>query len=158
MTIYLNLYIFLYLINLFFLLFIVNKTFNNTITSVSLPYMIHYITKFSKLRFLYYSLVLNLVGIPPFIFFFIKFNFLINIFSKLNFILFYIVFLVLFLNVLFYIQTFYLKNINVDFNYIKLKKSKINQNQLYSIFFFTLISYFSVFIYSDLFLVFTLNF
>ena len=119
--------------------------------------MIHYMTKFSKLKFIYYGLVLNLTGIPPFIFFFIKFNFLINIFSKLNFILFYIVFLILFLNIIYYIQSFYLKNTNLVFKYVKLKKNKIKINLILFIVIYLFISYLSIFFYPDLYLLFCIN-
>ena len=146
----LNLYIVFYVINLISLQYIIKKTFDNRITFTSLPYMIHYIIKFSKFKDVYYGLVLALTGIPPFLLFFIKFNYLIETFSKFGFILFYIVFLILFLNMIFYIQTFYLKNIDFDLQYISLKKQKINFNEIFIINYFLAMFYLSIFFFPDI--------
>lgn len=146
----LNMYIIFYVINLISLQYIIKKTFDNQITFTSLPYMIYYIIKFSKFKNVYYGLVLALTGIPPFLLFFIKFNFLIEVFSKFGFILFYIIFLILFLHMLFYIQTFYLKNIDFDLQYVSLKKQKVNFSEIFIINYFLSIFYLSIFFFPDI--------
>lgn len=143
-------YIIFYIINLISLQYIIKKTFDNQITFTSLPYMVYYIVKFSKLKNVYYGLVLALTGVPPFLLFFIKFNFLIEVFSKFGFILFYIIFLILFLNMIFYIQTFYLKNIDFDLQYINLKKQKVNFSEIFIINYFLSIFYLSIFFFPDI--------
>ena len=156
MTILLNTYIIFYIINLFSLAYLFKSTFNNNVSLLSLPYIVYFISKFSKLKPLYYGLILNLVGIPPFLFFFIKFNFLIHVLPKVSFYIFYILFLVLFLHMIFYIQGLYLKNIKVDLTAIKFTNEKINYNHIYFIVLFLMFSYLNVFFYIDLFITLTL--
>ena len=71
----LNFYIFMYVLNLICLVYLIKTTFENKITLTSIPHMLMYIEQFSKYKYLYYSLFLALTGIPPFLLFFIKFNF-----------------------------------------------------------------------------------
>jgi formate hydrogenlyase subunit 3/multisubunit Na+/H+ antiporter MnhD subunit len=133
MTIYLNFYLFIYLITLININYLLkNYVFiNNSQNSVS--YLIIYITKFSKLKNIILTLFLSLVGLPPFILFFIKFNYLINLIYKLNFFLVLLVFLIFFLNMIFYIQIFFHKNLNISLKLLKpLKKNKINYYIIFS--------------------------
>ena len=157
MTIFLNIYILFYIINLFSLYYLFKNTFNENISSLSLPYIVYFINKFSKLKSLYYGLILNLVGIPPFLFFFIKFNFLIHMLPKVSFFIFYVLFLILFLHMIFYIQGLYLKNIKVDLNVVKFTNKSINYNTIFFIVFFLLLSYLSIFFFIDLFIFITLT-
>ena len=156
MTILLNMYIIFYIINLFSLAYLFKNTFWDNVSSLSLPHIIYFISKFSKLKPLYYGLILNLVGIPPFLFFFIKFNFLIHVLPKVSFYIFYILFLVLFLHIIFYIQDLYLKDIKVDLTTIKFTNEKINHNHVYVIILFLILSYLNIFLYIDLFIILTL--
>ena len=156
MTIFLSIYIIFYVINLISLCYLLKHVLDNNITSTSLPYLIYFINKYSKLKPLYYGLILNLVGIPPFLFFFIKFNFLILILPKVSFFIFYILFLMLFLHMIFYIQGLYLKNFTVDLKNIKFTNKKIGYNTVYCIIFFLLLSYLSVFFFIDLYIMLSL--
>ena len=157
MTIFLNIYIIFYIINLFSLYYLFKNTLGEGINSISLPYIIYFINKFSKLKPLYYGLILNLVGIPPFLFFFIKFNFLIHMLPKVSFFIFYILFLILFLHMIFYIQGLYLKNIKIDLSIVKFNHKVINFNTIFFIVFFLLLSYLSIFFFIDLFIFITLT-
>ena len=149
MTFYLSIYLIFYIINLISLFYITKTIFNNKITRVSLPHMILYIIKFSKLKNIYYALILNLTGIPPFLLFFVKVHYLIVAFSKVSFIMFYIIFLILYLNMIYYLQGLYLKNVTLDFKYIRLNRGNLSYKELYIINFFIGISYLSVFFFID---------
>ena len=149
MTFYLSIYLIFYIINLISLFYITKTIFSNKITRISLPHMILYILKFSKLKNIYYALILNLTGIPPFLLFFVKVHYLIVAFSKISFIMFYIVFLVLYLNMIYYLQGLYLKDTTLDFKYIRLNKKTLSYRELYVINFFIGISYLSVFFFLD---------
>lgn len=156
MTGYLNIYIILYVITLICLQYLIKTTFSNKITFSSIPYMIYYISKLSKLEYLYFGLFLALAGIPPFLLFYVKFNYLIKGLTKLSFISFYIMFLILFLNMLFYVQVFLTKNIEFDLKYLKLKKKKISYKMLYMINLNLTIFFLSVFFFPDLYIISTL--
>ena len=149
MTFYLSVYLIFYIINLISLFYITKTIFSNKITRISLPHMILYIIKFSKLKNIYYALILNLTGIPPFLLFFVKVHYLIVAFSKVSFIMFYLIFLLLYLNMIYYLQGFYLKGITLDFKYIRLNREQLSYKELYTINFFIGISYLSVFFFLD---------
>lgn len=157
MTIYLNFYIVIYLITLIKINYLlVNHVFLNN-SQNSLSYLITYILKFNKLKSIIFILFLSLAGLPPFIMFFIKFNYLINLLYKLNFFLILCVFLIFFLNMLFYIQLFFHKNINVSLKLIKpTNKRIINFKNIYTIVWFSIFIFFSVFFFSDLIFIFKL--
>ena len=53
------------------------------------------------------------------------------------------------MNMIYYIQGLYLKNINFDLRKLKIKKKKIKFNNIFLIVFFLIISYFSVFVFID---------
>lgn len=134
MTIYLNFYIIIYLLTLIKINYLlINHVFiSNSSNSVS--YLFIYILKFNKLKTLIFLLFLSLAGLPPFIMFFIKFNYLINLLYKLNFFLIICIFLIFFLNMLFYIQLFFHKNVNITLKLIKpSQKRYLQYNNIYSI-------------------------
>ena len=125
-----------------------NYIFNNT-NNFSLNYMILFILKFSKLKNIILLLFLSLTGLPPFIMFFIKFNYLINILYKTNFFVIILIFIIFFLNMLFYIQIFFHKNHQIHLVYKKNKKKIINFNLVYIIIFFLFFNFFSILFFSD---------
>lgn len=157
MTIYLNFYIIIYLLTLIKINYLlINHVFiSNSSNSVS--YLFIYILKFNKLKTLIFLLFLSLAGLPPFIMFFIKFNYLINLLYKLNFFLIICIFLIFFLNMLFYIQLFFHKNVNITLKLIKpSQKRYLQYNNIYSIVWFLIFIFFSVFFFSDLIFIFKL--
>jgi hypothetical protein len=156
MKFFITIYILLYTVNLLSLYYLLHTTFQNLIYSASLQYIVFYIINYSKFKHLYYSIFLNLVGIPPFIFFFIKFNFLIYLLPKVAFYVFYLIFNILFLHMLFYIQTLYLKNANISFEDVKFIKPKITYKNLYTLVSIQGFSYLSVIFYIDFIITITL--
>jgi hypothetical protein len=157
MTIYLNFYLLIYVITLINLNFLLKNylSINNSQNSIS--YVFSYVNKFSKFKNIILNLFLSLVGLPPFILFFIKFNYLINLIYKLNFFLIFLVFLIFFLNMIFYVQVFFYKNNKLNINIVKpLKKNNLNYLAIFYIIWFILFNFFSLFFFSDLFYVFTL--
>jgi hypothetical protein len=149
MKFFITIYILLYTVNLLSLYYLLHITFQSLIYSASLQYIVFYIMNYSKFKHLYYSILLNLIGVPPFIFFFIKFNFLIYLLPKVAFYIFYLVFNILFLHMLFYIQTLYLKNVNITVENIKFIKPKITYKKLYTLVSIQGFSYLSVIFYID---------
>ena len=103
MTIFLNFYIIIYLITMVKLNFILINFFSNSNFQSSMSQLITYIVKFNKFKSLIFGLFLSLAGLPPFIMFFIKFNFLINFIYKNNIFIILLIFFIFFLNMFFYI-------------------------------------------------------
>lgn len=157
MTLYLNFYIFIYVLTLIKLNYLLVNNVFLTDTQNSLSFLMTYILKFSKLKSIIYLLFLSLAGLPPFILFFIKFNYLINLLYKLNFFLIFLIFIIFFLNMLFYIQLFFHKNIYISLKLFKPNKKRNFQfTNIYNITWFSLFIFFSVFFFSDLIFVFKL--
>ena len=157
MTSYLNFYIFVYTLTLIKLNYLLINNVFLTDTQNSISFLMIYILKFSKLKSIIYLLFLSLAGLPPFILFFIKFNYLINLLYKLNFFLLFLIFLIFFLNMLFYVQLFFHKNIYISLKFFKPKKKKnLYFNKIFIITWFSLFIFFSIFFFSDLIFIFRL--
>lgn len=150
MTIFLNFYIITYLLTLVQINYLLSNYIFNNNSNFSLNYMIIYILKFNKLKNIIFVLILSLAGLPPFIMFFIKFNFLINTLYKTNIFIIITIFIVFFLNMIFYIQVFFHKNSQISLNYKKNKKKKLlNYSIVYVITFFILFNMLSILFFSD---------
>lgn len=126
MIYFLTVYITFYVLTLCSLQYLIKSTFSNHISFNTIPHMAYYIINFSKLKYLYFGLILALTGLPPFLLFFVKFHYLIQVSNRIGFIGLIFVFLLLFLNMLFYIQLNLTKNVSFDWNTIKLKKKNVN--------------------------------
>ena len=153
MIFFILVYVTIYVINLSLLIYLIRKTFRNKITPTSLPYMLYYIVNFSKLKNTYYGLVIALTGLPPFILFFIKFNILLEVLLRAGYLVTYVIFLLLFSNMLFYLQPLYLKNINFNLEHLQLTKNKITFKELFIIHFFLSLFYLSVFFFPDIYII-----
>ncbi len=153
MTIYLNLYIYFYVINLICIHYILKNIFSEKANTLSIPYILHYILNLSNYKQLIFSLILALTGIPPFIMFFFKFNYLIHILSKLSYIYLYLIVFIIFFNMIFYIQIFLFKNLNINNNYKKLKKKKLNFKIILAIYFFLFFLFTSIFFVLDIYFI-----
>ncbi len=156
MTIFLNLYIIVYLVTLIKINYLITNYLLNISNEYSLNYTIIYILKFSKFKNLIFILFLSLAGLPPFFMFFIKFNYLINILYKTNIFIFFFIFIIFFLNMIFYIQIFFNKNNNLPLILPKGKKAHINFNIIYLIIFFLSLNFLSIFIFTDFYYIFKL--
>ena len=156
MIFFVLIYVTLYTICLISIIYLIKTTFLNKITSKSLPHMVYYIVNFSKISYLYYGLITALTGIPPFVMFFIKFDMLIVTLGKFGFILFTILFIILFVNMIFYLQGIYLKNVEFSLDYINITKKKVSYKAIFIINFFLVLFYISIFFIPDIFLVSTI--
>lgn len=156
MTIFLNLYILIYLLSLIKINYLLNNHLFNQSSNLSLPSIITYILKFNKLKNIIFILLLSLTGLPPFFMFFIKFNYLINTLYKLNIFLVLIIFLIFFLNMIFYVQIFFNKNEKLAVLLKKNKRKNINFSEIYFIMFFIFFNFLSVLFFTDLFYIFKL--
>lgn len=135
---------------------LINNIFNSQ-SNLSLSNTILYIWKFSKLKNIIFFLFLSLAGLPPFIMFFIKFNYLINLLYKLNFIFIICIFLIFFLNMIFYIQIFFHKNINILIKFVKPHhRQYIRYQYIYLIVWFSFFIFLSIFFFSDYIFIFSL--
>lgn len=158
MTVFLNFYIVIYLITMIKLNFILTNLVFNYNSQQSLSQLITYILKFNKFKSIIFGLFLSLAGLPPFIMFFIKFNFLINLLYKNNIFIILLIFFIFFLNMLFYIQVFFHKNVNISFKLIKNKKNLLFKlNEIYFIMWFLIFNFFSVFFFTDFLFIFKLT-
>lgn len=157
MTIFLNFYIVVYLITLIKLNYIlINLVFNQN-SQNSISQLFTYILKFNKFKSLIFILILSLAGLPPFMIFFIKFNFLINLLYKNNIFIILLIFFIFFFNMLFYIQIFFHKNLDVSFNFLKNKKNfKFNYNKIYFIMWFITFNFLNVFFFTNFLFIFKL--
>jgi formate hydrogenlyase subunit 3/multisubunit Na+/H+ antiporter MnhD subunit len=154
MTIYLNFYLLIYLFTLIKLNYILSNHAFLINSQNSIPHLITYIFKLNKFKNVIFILFLSLAGLPPFIMFFIKFNYLINLLYKLNFFLVFIIFLIFFFNMLFYMQIFFHKNINISLVIIKLQNTRsIHWNKIFIIIWFSMFLFLSIFFFTDFFFI-----
>ena len=111
--------------------------------------MLYYINNISKLKYLFYGLFLALTGIPPFLLFFIKLNFLVDKFTQLDFIGVYFLFLGFFLHMIFYIQPESIKNLEFDISKIAARKKKLSFKVIFLINFNLSMLFLSVLFFPD---------
>ena len=157
MTLFLNFYILIYIFTLIQIQFILNMHHISS-KNITIPYLIYYINKFSKIKFIFFLLIISLSGIPPFLLFYVKFNFIINLLYKFNFLNTILIYLSLFLNMLFYIQFFFFKNINYSLNLKKKQIYLINYNNLYYSLFYLFLILSSFIFFSDFYFIIKLLF
>jgi len=93
---------------------ILSRVIQNDFSTKSLVFAHYFIIKFSKLKSIYYALLLSLAGLPPFLLFFVKANYIISFIGSVNFYCSLIIFLCFFLNMLFYTQLYLQKNYIFD--------------------------------------------
>lgn len=115
MTTYLTIYLIIYMVTLISLQYLIKITFYDRVVIYNFSQLIFYISKYSKLKVLFFIICLALAGLPPVFLFFIKLNYLLESISHLNIILILLITL-FFLNMLFYIQIFINRNTNFIYN------------------------------------------
>lgn len=111
-TAWVTFYIIIYVLQLLSLYYVVNVSVADKITLANLSSVHSHIMRFSKLKVLYIALILNLAGLPPFVLFFIKFDYVVQIFNGAPFSICATAYLLLFLHMMFYVQTLLVKNAN----------------------------------------------
>lgn len=112
-----NIYILYYLINiliLFFLSYISSPMI--FLKKYNINSYITYLKKYTLYNKLYITIIFLLTGLPPVGLFFVKFTILSLLFKNINIILILIIFIVFFLNMLFYSQIFLIKNYKFSIN------------------------------------------
>ena len=149
---YLSIYLLLYVLNLISLHFLLKQMFGEKLYSLPLMHMVYHIVRYSKLKALYYGLVVSLTGLPPFLLFFVKFNFLIQAYYFIGFFFFYIIFLTICIHMFFYIQPIILNNTEFEVFTDKFSDAEIMHSELSLIVFFFLLSIVSVFFFPDFYL------
>ena len=157
-NVFLSIYMITYLLNLTCLCYIVKTSISEKITLSSIPEIHFHIMTYSKLKNIYTGLLLTLSGLPPFILFFIKFNFLLSILSKTAIYSCTLIYIIFFLNMMFYIQTFLNKNYNKNQVIFTEKKQNINYLIIYFIVFNLFLTVLSMFFFQDFFLILSLMF
>lgn len=143
-----------YLVTLLCLQVLLRSIFSEKVNNLSITQITYYILKYSTLKNLFITLFITLIGIPPFILFFLKFNYLIEILSHSNFFVIVLIFLLFFLNMLYYAQIFLIKNIKS--NNFKIKSNKTSRKSIFYIVFILNFFFLSIFFINDIILFFSL--
>ena len=149
MTVFLSIYIIIYTITICCLVYLLPSASpiddnNNLFTFISK------INTFNKLKPIIFTLLLSLSGLPPFLLFFLKFNYLTFLVFSMNPIIIFFVFIIFFLNMLYYVQVFFFKTdlfVYLDLNSVK---KKPNYDLLFWIYLFTFCIFFSVSFAADI--------
>lgn len=157
MSVYLSIYLVFYTLNLLALQLLLMRTFGSKLKKISISNMWLYIVEYSKFKSLYFALIIALTGLPPFILFFVKFNYLIESYGRLGFFFFYVVFLTVFTNMIYYAQPILFKNVKLDFDVTTIKGSKVTYNELFFIVMLLGFFFLSVFFFPDLCIISSLN-
>ena len=152
MITYLTIYIYFYLLTLVCLQYLLKTTFSNKINMTTLPQIILYISKFSNLKTTYIGLILALTGIPPFLLFFIKFNYLIEAVSRVSIVSIILIFFIFLLNMLYYIQVFIVKNVNFKIDTLVLTKKKVDYRLIFLINLLLMLYLFSILFVKDIYM------
>lgn len=125
----------------------------------SIVFAHYYIIRFSKLKNLYYMLLISLAGLPPFLLFFVKANYIISVIGSINFYCTLVIFLCFFLNMLFYTQLYLQKNYTFDdMEFLDRRPEPHNYKAIKRIIFLLIITVFGVIFAPDLFFILSLFF
>lgn len=161
------LYIIFYYLNLicifyFFSMYNMNKQF----TQVNLFKIFSLIKLYTKHSWLIQLLFICLSGLPPFFFFFIKFNFLTIGFVKTSIFIQFLIFLNIVISTVFYLKIFLIKNFNYTNNDLKVlalsnktlakqnkKQTMLKYNYMWKIFLFLFVNIFSIVFFFDFYLI-----
>lgn len=124
------LYVFMYLTIFLALLALVFTQISLQIfTNYSTTTVMLFIQKYVPVKNLIFFLIFALTGLPPFGLFFVKFNILTFVLYQTHFFLVVVLFLMFFLNMLYYAQLFNFKNFKRK-NYHQLNAAMLSKSQL----------------------------
>lgn len=93
---------------------LLNGMYGNNFNKKSLLFVHFFIIKYTKMKYLYLMTLLSLAGLPPFLLFFFKANYIITFIGNVSFYSLIIIFLIYFVNMLFYTQIYLYKNYVFD--------------------------------------------
>jgi hypothetical protein len=159
MLVWINLYFIIYTLLILSLHYILNKIYRGDFNTRSLVFAHFYVIKYSKIKNLYLSVLVSLAGLPPFLLFFIKSNYIISFIASLSLLSNLIIFFSYFVNMLYYTQMFLYKNyIFDDVEYMNLRTEPYDMNIIYKILMLLLITGLGVIFAPDIFFVATLFF
>jgi hypothetical protein len=134
MLIWVNLYFLLYISLILSLYYILDKTMSNKNNNKSLVFWHMYLLKYSKVKNLYLSILLSLTGLPPFLVFFIKANYILSFIGTLSFYSSLFVVISYFINMLFYTQLYLYKNYVFDnLNFLNINPKQHNLSVIFKI-------------------------
>jgi len=132
-TAWVTFYIIIYVLQLLSLYYVIKVSVTSKITLATLGSIHSHIMRFSRLKWLYLALILNLTGLPPFVLFFIKFNYIVEIFAGAPFSICTTAYLILFIHMMFYVQSLLVKNANENEIIFREPKEKPNYKIVYLI-------------------------
>ena len=159
MLIWINLYLILYIFLMLSLHITLKRVISGDFSDRSLVFAHYYIIKFSKIKYIYYLLLISLAGLPPFLLFFVKSNFIINVMGSVSFYCNFFIFLSYFLNMLFYTQMYIQKNYTFDeMEFLNNKTEPYDFKTIYKINCLLIITVFGVIFAPDLFFILNLFF
>lgn len=139
--------------------YILNRISRGDFSKRSLIFAHFYVIKYSKVRNLYLGVLLSLAGLPPFLLFFIKANYIISFIGALSLFSTVLIFLCYFVNMLYYTQMYLYKNyVFDDMEYMDLRTTGYDILIIYKITMLLIITGFGVVFAPDIFFVATLFF
>lgn len=107
--------------------FILNNYSNNNFSNKSLMFTHLFLIKYTKIKYLYLFLLISLAGLPPFLLFFIKTNYIISFIGTISFYMIFFIFLCYFVNMIYYTQLFIHRNsLFDDIDFVHMKRKKYN--------------------------------
>jgi len=134
MLIWLNLYFIIYICLMVSLYYLLSKITKNNFTKKSLVFAHFFILKYSKIKNIYLGILLSLAGLPPFLFFFIKSNYIVGFIGSISFASNMIIFICYYINMIFYTQIYLYKNYNfTDLDYMNTKTLPYDYKVVYKI-------------------------
>ena len=149
---YLSIYLLLYVLNLISLHFLLKQMFGEKLYSLPLMHMVYHIIRYSKLKALYYGLAISLTGLPLFIFFFVKFSFLIKPFFFFGFFYFFFLLLTVSIYMFFSIQPTILNDTEFETLINEFSDVEVTRSELSLIIFFFLLYFISIFFFPSFYL------
>lgn len=137
--------------------YILNKVISNDFSKKSLVYCHYFILKYSKIKYLYLGVLLSLAGLPPFLIFFIKANYILSFVGTISFYSIFFIFISYFINMLFYTQIYLYKNFTFDeINFLSSKTEAYNQKIIFKINLLLIITILGILFMPDLYFIGTL--
>jgi len=113
---------------------LLNGIYGNNFNKKSLLFVHFFMIKYTKIKYLYLFTILSLAGLPPFLLFFFKANYIITFIGSVSFYSFMIIFLIYFINMLFYTQVYLYKNyVFDDINFKGVKNITYSKNLIFNI-------------------------
>lgn len=151
MLIWINLYFIIYILLILTLHYILNRVAQGSFSKKSLIFSHLYIIKYSKIKNIYLCVLLSLAGLPPFLIFFIKANYIISFIGSISFYSNIIIFFCYFINMLFYTQLYLYKNyVFDDMDYMDMKVRVYDSKIIYKIVLLLIITALSIICVSDI--------